>query len=67
MKKVCCVLLLVISLLVFSGCSATKTLHCDNCDEEVVVKESSNMDESWDIYCEECNEKLFADNPVLNG
>lgn len=67
MKKILCVALVIISVFVIAGCSATKTLHCDNCDKEVVVKESSNMDESWDIYCNECNEELFGDNPVLNG
>ena len=30
-------------------------------DKEVVVKEDSNMEEDWAIYCAECNEKLFGD------
>lgn len=43
----------------------TKILHCDHCGEEVEVKESSNMEEDWIIYCEKCNEELFADDPLL--
>ncbi len=56
---VVCVLLLAV------GCGKAKILHCDNCNTEVKVEESSNMEESWIIYCEECNEKLFGDDPIL--
>lgn len=56
---------LVLALLL-CGCK-TKTLHCDNCNRELTVAESSNMEENWSVYCEECNEELFGDDPVLGA
>ena len=64
MKKLV-VLLVICSLIVVAGCGKTKVLHCDHCNKEVTVEESSNMEEDWIIYCEECNEKLFGDDPIL--
>ena len=61
MKKTILYLLLAITLLSLTGC-AKKALHCDNCNAEVQVKESSEMDESWIIYCENCNKELFGDD-----
>lgn len=58
---------LLISLMLLCGCGITKTLHCDNCGKEVNVSQSSNMEEDWAIYCEECNEELFGDDPVLGA
>ena len=67
MKKILCSIMVISCIFIMAGCSATKTLHCDNCNKEVKVKENSNMDESWAIFCDECNEELFGDNPLLNG
>ena len=67
MKKLICILLTLSILLLLAGCGATKTLHCDSCGNEVVVKQSSNMEEDWIIYCESCNEELFGDDPILGG
>lgn len=67
MKKILCILIIVSLVFAVVGCYATKTLTCDNCGKEVKVKESSNMDESWIIYCDECNEQLFGDDPLLSG
>lgn len=49
------------------GCGAKKVLHCDNCGIEVEVNVDSDMEEDWLIYCEACNEALFADDPVLGA
>ena len=65
MKKIIFILIVICTLLVLTGCGKTKILHCDHCGEEVEVKESSNMEEDWIIYCEKCNEELFADDPLL--
>ena len=65
MKKRLIALFLLIILLFAAGCKA-KTLHCDHCGAEVNVKESSNMEEDWIIYCAECNEKLFDGDPLLD-
>lgn len=65
MKKVLCLFMVVIFLFFMTGCGKTKTLHCDYCKKEITVKESSNMEEGWIIYCDDCNEELFGDDPIL--
>lgn len=69
MKKILLVTLVVCMVLamLLTGCGKTKILHCDHCGQEVKVQESSNMEESWIIYCEECNESLFGDDPLLGS
>ena len=67
MKKLVCVLLVICVLFLMTGCQKTKVLHCDHCNKEVVVNESSNMEEDWIIYCESCNEELFGDDPILGN
>lgn len=67
MKKFVVFLLIALMLLSLSACGKTKILHCDGCKKEVTVKESSNMEESWIIYCEECNEKFFGEDPLLGN
>ena len=67
MKKLLCFLGVLVIILTATGCAKTKTLHCDNCNKEVSVEESSNMEEDWIIYCEECNEELFGDDPILGN
>ena len=66
MKKTICFLLITSFCIAMAGCK-TKIVHCDNCNKEVVIKESSNMEESWIIYCDACNEELFGDDPLLGG
>ncbi len=60
-------LFIVLALWACTACGATKILHCDHCGKEVTVQESSNMEEDWIVYCEECNESLFGDDPILGG
>ena len=67
MKQLMFLLLMMIFLLFSAACGEPKVLHCDNCDAEVTVDASSNMEDDWSIYCEACNEELFGDDPVLNG
>ena len=64
-KKISLVLLALGLLTCTTACGKTKVLHCDNCQKEVKVEESSNMEEDWILYCEECNEELFGDNPIF--
>ena len=61
MKKIICVVMLIAMFLSATGCVKTKTLHCDDCNKEIIVKENSNMDESWNIFCEDCEAKRLAD------
>ncbi len=67
MKKLSIILLVSFILLSLSACGKTKILHCDGCNREVKVKQDSNMEEDWIIYCEECNEEFFGDDPLLGN
>lgn len=55
MKRVFIVLFVIVTLLTVSSCGAKKILHCDKCNAEVKVAADSEMDESWTIYCGDCN------------
>lgn len=50
--KLLIALLAVVALL--SGCGETKTITCDSCGKTQEVKADSRMDDSWIIYCEDC-------------
>ncbi|MBR5479159.1 MAG: hypothetical protein IKU84_03190 [Clostridia bacterium] len=67
MKKILIFALLAALLISVCGCVKMKTLVCDGCQKEVQVAESSNMTDEWIIYCEECNEKFFGDDPLFGG
>lgn len=67
MKRIVIMFFVLVILLSLSACVKTKVLHCDHCGKEVSVRQDSNMEEDWTIYCEECNEKLFGDDPVLGN
>lgn len=58
MKKRWIIAAILGALLLLSSCGATKTLHCDGCGKDVTVSESSNMEEDWLVYCEDCNEEI---------
>lgn len=64
MKQTISLLLLALSLLSLSGCAA-RELTCDGCGRKVTVNADSNMEEDWIIYCGDCNEELFGDDPLL--
>ena len=66
MKKMLFIVSVLCIAAMMAGCK-TKVLHCDHCDKEVVAKQDSNMEEDWIIYCDECNEDLFDDDPILGG
>ena len=65
MKKILCLLIAITVFLSLAGCGKKIILHCDNCNKEISVKEKDNMDEDWIIYCHECEEKLFANDPAF--
>lgn len=67
MKKLIIALLVISASLTVTGCEGTKILHCDYCNTEVIVGESSNMDEDWIIYCDKCNEELFGEDSLLGA
>lgn len=65
-KRIFALILSVLLLLSLASCGKTKTVHCDHCGEEITVSAKSNMTDDWIIYCKQCEEKLFGDNPVVN-
>lgn len=67
MKKIIILMLVACALVSFAGCGEKKALHCDGCNTEVQVDVKSNMEEDWIIYCEECNEEFFGDDPLLGA
>ncbi len=64
MKRVLAITLLLMLLL--CGCGKTKIVYCDHCGAEIKVAEDSNMnDEDWILFCKDCEEELFGDEPVV--
>jgi len=55
-------LLLVLSC--FVSC-AEKTVTCDRCGKEVAVESDTNMDDSWIVFCKECEEEAFGGTGVV--
>lgn len=51
MKKLIAFSLIAMLVLGLAACGK-KTLHCDKCGKEVVA--DSKMDESWTIFCSDC-------------
>ena len=51
MKKLIALSLIAVLVLGLVACGK-KTLHCDGCGKEVSA--DSNMDESWSIFCADC-------------
>ena len=55
-KRIFIITLSVFMLLLMNACGKTKILHCDSCNKEVLVSESSNMEEDWIVLCQECDD-----------
>lgn len=67
-KRIIAILFALMILAVcLCGCGEKRELTCDNCGVKVQVDADSNMEEDWIIYCEECNEELFGDDPLLGA
>lgn len=65
-KRIFALILAALLLLSLAACGKTKTVHCDHCGEEIAVNANSNMTDDWIIYCKQCEDKLFGDNPVVS-
>lgn len=59
------VLILSLSMFILGSCGA-KTLHCDGCGKELKVANSSNMEEDWIVFCKDCEEEVFGDEPLVS-
>lgn len=66
MKRCIAMLLALTVLLTLAACGKTKTVHCDRCGKDISIEASSNMTDEWIIYCSECEEEVFGDNPVVS-
>ena len=58
--------LILVLLLLLCGCSGTKTVTCDHCGSEITLSKDSNITDEWIVFCKECEENLFGDNPVVS-
>lgn len=58
MKKLTVALLSVLLAALLLACGKV-TLHCDLCGKE--LKADSKMDESWIVFCEECEPDVDMD------
>ena len=58
--------LLAVLMLILCGCGETKIVHCDHCGDEITLEADSNITEDWIVFCKQCEEDLFADNPVVD-
>ena len=52
-------------ILLLTGCGGTKTVTCDHCGKDITLSEDSNITDEWIVFCKECEESLFGDNPVV--
>ena len=63
MKKAIYVIVAIGTMLILLiGCGEKKTLICDGCGKEVSVQADSNMDDSWIIFCSQCEKELGLDS-----
>ena len=60
-------ILLLAVLLLLTACGKTRTIACDGCGKQQEIKASSNMDDSWIIYCRECEDQLMDKNGAEAG
>lgn len=64
-RKIISLLLIIIALtVILTGCGDKKTLHCDRCGREVEVSADSNMNESWTVYCRQCEKDLGLETVI---
>ena len=57
--------LLALAMLL-TGCGGSKTVTCDHCGADITLSEDSNITDEWIVFCKECEETLFGDNPVVS-
>lgn len=61
MKRLIATILLAASVLLLAACGKTKTVTCDNCGKTVRIAANSEMDDSWIIFCSDCEKTLGLD------
>ncbi len=66
MKKWTALLALVLLLMSLCSCGETKTVTCDRCGKTIELNADSKIEEDWIVFCKECEEEAFGDNPVVS-
>lgn len=67
MKKFKLLAILAAALLLLPGCGEkTKTVICDGCGVEIEIEADSNMDNSWIIYCHDCEIEFFGEDGIVS-
>lgn len=65
MKNIRLLALILALLVLLCGCKEDKIVHCDGCGCEITVEHDSNMDDSWIIYCHDCEIKFFGEDGIV--
>lgn len=64
--KIFALIAAMMMILTLFGCQKkTKTVTCDGCGTEVLIEADSNMDDSWIIYCEDCELEFFGESGLV--
>ena len=64
--KLLCLVLAAAMLL--PGCGKeTRTVICDGCGAEILVKKDSNITDDWIVFCKTCEEEKFGGTGVVDG
>lgn len=61
LKKAALLAALLLLAAALLSCGEQKTVHCDRCGKELRVPADSNVDESWILYCSDCEKELGLD------
>lgn len=59
-------IIVLAALLLLTGCGETKTVTCDGCGKQQELPSDSKIDDSWIVYCEECENTLFGGDGVVS-
>lgn len=67
-KRILALLLLLSLLLALAACGGEpKIVHCDRCGAEIRLNpDDSHVDEDWILFCGDCEEEVYGDNPVVS-
>lgn len=58
MKKLLCLLLALMLLMMLSACGEPKIVSCDRCGAEIEVDKKSNITDDWIVFCKDCEEEI---------
>ena len=69
MKKITAIVLLSVMMLsmILASCGEKKIVHCDKCGKEIEISADSNMDDSWQLFCTDCEKELGLDTVIAEN